>query len=196
MMHLTIDGIDVYLESMLQKSGRVCRNFNPPVDGSVSAQRTWEKEARDYLIREVFGVSTRLLHDGNGAPSIEGYPGHISISHCRNWVGLAVSSTPSIGIDIEHPRDTQLERVRERFVSPHDSPTLSLLHLWTAKEAVYKAAATPGLTLASINVTPSCATLPDGRVFHLYWHKLPTALLCVAMKDQARHKESNRQKID
>ncbi|MCC8175193.1 MAG: 4'-phosphopantetheinyl transferase superfamily protein [Bacteroidales bacterium] len=185
-MRLKIEDIDIYimpgrgrpdLHSPVDASPQ--QDGNRPAHGSTPSRRSREIALRDILVAEAFGPEAKLVHDEHGAPSIAGFNGHISITHSRDSVALAISPSQRIGIDIEHPRDTQLQRVKERFVSPKDSPILSLLHLWTAKEAVYKAAASPGLSLTDIVVTPQSATIPDGRQFNLCWHNIGDEMLCV-----------------
>lgn len=67
-----------------------------------------------------------------------------------------------IGVDSETARP-QLLRVAGKFINHTESayiPQLisTLLQAWTAKEAVYKAALTPGLGLTEITLTPDMRT--------------------------------------
>lgn len=121
--------------------------------------RTDEKRAVKQLINKVFGEAASLEHDSEGRPSVAGvdFPGMISITHSRASCLLAVTYRPdiSIGIDAETWRD-QLKRVASKFLTNeecaiYDTPALLLL-AWTTKEAVYKAARTPGLALKEINL--------------------------------------------
>lgn len=143
----------------------------------------------------------------SSAPSARARP--ISISHSPSTLALAVATTPSItiGIDVEAPRQ-QLERTASRYLSTDEKSRLAtlvdpaeridfLLRCWTAKEAVYKAARTPGLPLASIvtdrdfltatvSSSPSTesaapAAAATYRRYALTYHRLPTAeTLCIA----------------
>lgn len=137
----------------------------------------------------------------------------ISISHSSSTLALAVatSSSVTIGIDIEAPR-RQLERTASRFLSVDEKSRLAtlidpaeridfLLRCWTAKEAVYKAARTPGLPLAAIVtdrdfLTATVATSPSAesaataapcRRYALTYRRLPTAeTLCIASQHSNR----------
>ncbi len=128
---------------------------------------------------------------------MSGHPDlRISISHSTNHCLLAVGNSPhiNIGVDIESPRP-QLLRVAQRFLTPaeEDSANLCcdetlklglLLKYWTAKEAVYKAALTPGLALKEIHITPDFTSAQArGSKFSLFWHSLPAgetiALACL-----------------
>ncbi|MCC8036627.1 MAG: 4'-phosphopantetheinyl transferase superfamily protein [Bacteroidales bacterium] len=175
MTSLSIHDVEIHIQPIPPHE-----EARPASHGAAHSRREIEIEARNSLIKEAFGHDAQLLHDEHGSPSIQGFPGYISISHSRQAVALAIAHHP-IGIDIEEARNEQLERVRERFATPADSPTLSLLQQWTAKEAVFKAAGTPGLPLTDITVTPTSATTPDGRVYTLSWHQIGSNLLCLAL---------------
>lgn len=97
---------------------------------------------------------------------------HISVTHCRSLAAMALSHISEIGIDAEVWRP-QLHRVAHKYLAPSElskwatTPRLLLL-AWTIKEAVYKAARTPGLPLHSITLpdpefSPLVASTPDGR---------------------------------
>lgn len=142
--------------------------YMAPIEGS-------ERQTVAALARESLGAA--IGHYPDGAPFIVGREDTpISISHGAGRALLAVGEPGmKIGVDIESSsRDAQLRRVAPRFVGPSDHPSLSLLHLWTAKEAAYKALRTAGLPLTAIAVTPaSAAALP------IAWHPLPAALIAL-----------------
>ena len=124
----------------------------------------------------------------------------ISISHCKNFCIAAISKTGRpIGVDIENPR-AQLIRVKDRFLTDSEQkkleliinkragnsgntqrskPTLpdiylgELLRYWTIKEAVYKAALTPGLGLKEIE-TDSYGATARGERYGLFHLSLPS----------------------
>lgn len=143
-------------------------------------RRQAELDASAKMIMKAFGVEASLTHDEEGRPLVSGacFNGMISISHSVDQCVLAVtrSTEASIGIDTEVWRD-QLRRVAPKFLSAEEievytSPT-QLLLAWTTKEAVYKAACTPGLPLKEIKL-PIPAPLNDtftaeayNRTFHV-----------------------------
>lgn len=121
-----------------------------------ASRREAEREASLLLARRVAGLGAVIDHYPDGAPFIPGFGGHISLSHCRSLAAIALSSSPHIGIDAEIWRP-QLIRVAPKFLSPAELPfwsatPLRLLFAWTIKEAVYKAARTPGLPLHHISL--------------------------------------------
>ncbi|MBD5235485.1 MAG: 4'-phosphopantetheinyl transferase superfamily protein [Barnesiella sp.] len=109
---------------------------------------------------------TLLGHRDNGAPYLTGdngaLPIAISVSHCKSAACIALGAPGArFGIDIEEPTD-RLARIADKFLSNKEKSYISgdlLLHAWTIKEAVYKAADTPGLSLRDgIDIT---AITPD-----------------------------------
>ncbi|MBD5229266.1 MAG: 4'-phosphopantetheinyl transferase superfamily protein [Bacteroidales bacterium] len=107
-----------------------------------------------------------LGHRDNGAPYLTGdnsaLPVTISVSHCKSAACIALGAPGTrFGIDIEEPTD-RLARIADKFLSDKEKSYISgdlLLHAWTIKEAVYKAADTPGLSLRDgIDIT---AITPD-----------------------------------
>lgn len=176
-----------------------------PISDGAGSRRDREQEAVGTLIAEVFGPDTILAHTPEGAPFIVGHPDtKISISHSGSVCLLAVGQSPyinkspyiNIGVDIESPR-RQLLKVATRFLSagekrladaaPDEDTLLQiLLKLWTVKEAVYKAALTPGLPLAEITVAPTfTAATARGNEFSITFHPLPDGQqIAVACKER------------
>lgn len=128
------------------------------------------RQAVSELLRRRFGDGVRLVHDADGSPRLVGADAEISISHSRRYAALMVSTAGRCGVDIEEPRLEQLDRVRTKFLTPDElAAGVDLLSAWTAKEAVFKAAGTPGLGLSMIDTLsrPGFALIPDGRRFRL-----------------------------
>lgn len=107
--------------------------------------REAEREAENELIAEAFGGETKLSHRPDGSPTVDIAGVEISISHCRTCAVLAVADRP-VGVDVETDR-AQLQRVADRVMSADEVEYYSdsLVKAWTLKEALYKAALTPGL---------------------------------------------------
>ncbi|MDE7110390.1 MAG: 4'-phosphopantetheinyl transferase superfamily protein [Muribaculaceae bacterium] len=142
------------------------------------------RQAIGRLIATHVGENVRLDHDRDGAPLLVGSTLHISISHSRRFAAIMLNEKVRCGIDIEEPRLDQLERVRSKFLTPAElAAEVDLLSAWTAKEAVFKASATPGLGMSMIDTlsTPGLALLPDGRKFHLQTIVTPDYTLTTAL---------------
>ncbi|MCM1035121.1 MAG: 4'-phosphopantetheinyl transferase superfamily protein [Paludibacter sp.] len=107
-------------------------------------RRERERATEQHLLQEIFGVDVVLSHSSNGAPYIAGNSTHISISHSRHHLCIAVSTEKAIGIDIEELQE-RIMRLYTRFLSADEledlTPNVHNLTLcWCAKEAIYKIA--------------------------------------------------------
>lgn len=107
--------------------------------------------ARSNYDEFAFIEGATIGHYANGAPFLEvEMTANISISHCRTGACIAISrSAECFGIDIEDESE-KLLRVKEKFINKEEDAIIGdelLLTAWTIKEAVYKAALTPGLAL-------------------------------------------------
>lgn len=123
-----------------------------------SDKRACEMLAEVLLIHEITGNNTtELHHDEDGAPYINNYKAHISITHSDKIVCIAVSQSCPIGIDIETNVD-KIIKVRHKFLSNEElkyipESDISKNHMaWTAKEAVFKVARIKELSLKD-NIT-------------------------------------------
>ncbi len=144
------------------------------------------RQAVSGILRERFGDGVRLVHNDDGAPQLVGSQLEISISHSRRYAAVMLSDRGPCGVDIEEPRLDQLTRVRSKFLTPGEMTAgIDLLTAWTAKEAVFKAARTPGLGLSMIDThsTPGEALLPDGRRFRLQTEITPDYTITTALPD-------------
>lgn len=118
-----------------------------PLTGVTGNQRERERTLAHVLLCRLVGTENlRLEHNTHGAPYLPEYPDlHVSISHCRTAVAVAVSDTVAAGIDIESRRKTNPSLI-ERICTPDEQAALRLaddaemafLRLWTRKEAVLK----------------------------------------------------------
>ena len=119
-------------------------------DHERGTRRRRERQAVQRLL-EYFGFSeSAYRHSASGEPYIDDSELHISVSHSLGYAAMAVSLQPGIGVDIEQLRPAQLQHVAPRFLSEREQAEYStpdrLLWAWAAKEAIYKAAAIPGLS--------------------------------------------------
>ena len=94
------------------------------------------------------GESWRLLTGSNGAPLVESARGplHVSLSHTRGAVAVALSRRAAVGVDVEARRALREgARVIPATMSAREQAALaaadaqSFYRLWTRKEALLKA---------------------------------------------------------
>ena len=117
---------------------------------NITRQKEWL--ATRLLLKEALGDDVKISYTVSGRPFLIGSTQHISISHTRQYVLLALARGP-FGVDIE-VWDSRALRLQQKFLSPDEA---SLLHskeaekmavrLWSAKESCYKALDIPGLSL-------------------------------------------------
>lgn len=132
-----------------------------PIEADPDRTRTErERAAVSALIALFFGADTRIGHHDSGAPYLVGQENiSLTVSHSRDYAAVAFSAERIVGVDIEQWRE-QLVRVAPRVLSESEmafytaSPAL-LLRAWTMKEALYKAALTPGLDFRRDITLPS-----------------------------------------
>lgn len=160
----------------------------PVAPAARGEMRRAERAAVLSLLHRALGAEARLEHTPQGAPYVVGAP-PISVSHGAGVALLAVAARPglAIGVDVESDRP-QLQRVAGRFVTSADSPALTLLELWTAKEAAFKALAQDAgraLMLADITVAPRGAAVTAtacGLTAAITYHDIKNCLIAVALR--------------
>lgn len=82
-----------------------------------------------------------LKHHENGAPYLENSSKHISISHSKNYIAVAIHQT-AIGIDLECEKERTL-RLSKFFLNEEELRWIKnddkrCTMMWCAKEAIYK----------------------------------------------------------
>lgn len=153
--HIYIKNLPSEIDSLLP----LCdSDIQEKINNISSPRRQREIIASHLMIKEIFNNKVSINHNENGVPILNGANGYISISHSATEIVIAFNPNHRIGIDIENWRQ-QLINVKSRFLSQHeieiyDSPRL-LLQAWTIKEALYKVAQSPGISLDSDILLPS-----------------------------------------
>lgn len=116
------------------------RLYRTLLEGGCS--HTEQHEAGRALLRSVLGDAQvdRLEIAPGGRPYIPGGP-DFSISHCDGLVLLAVSDAGRVGCDAEplNRRIHNPEAIRKKLAPTAEEEHLTLLQLWTRREAIFKA---------------------------------------------------------
>lgn len=152
--HIYIKELPLEIEQLLL----LCNNdIRGKVSMCKSMRRKREIIVSHLMVKDILGNEAMIDHDINGAPILVGVDGYISISHSTTDIAIAINPNHCIGIDIETWRE-QLIKVKERFLSQKEiihyaSPQL-MLQAWTMKEALYKVAQSPGISLADDIMLP------------------------------------------
>lgn len=122
-----------------------------PIEADPGRTRTEREHAAvGAIIARFFGADAIVGHRDTGAPYLVGREDiSLTVSHSRDYAAIAFSTRRTVGVDIEQWRE-QLVRVAPRVLSESEMAVYGvssdlLLRAWTMKEALYKAALTPGL---------------------------------------------------
>ena len=112
-------------------------------DFSSNTTRQKEWLATRLLLKEALGDDVTISYTVSGRPFLIGSTQHISISHTRKYVLLALAQEP-FGVDIEVWGSRAL-RLQQKFLSPDEACLLHskeadeiAVRLWSAKESCYK----------------------------------------------------------
>lgn len=116
---------------------------------SEARKREW-LSAR-VLLKALCGEEKEIAYHPSGRPYLKDGSRHISISHTRGYVAVALHPFREVGVDIEQ-YGTRVKKVASRFIRPDEAPTMEkgdetyalLLH-WSAKEALFKLIGTDGV---------------------------------------------------
>lgn len=136
-----------------------------------SEGRIVEWTAVRVLLCSMMGRQIHIEYDEKGAPHLADYEGlHISISHTKGYVAIALSESHCVGIDveqIEHNSTPRVERVRSRFMRDDEmaETTIGMLLHWSAKETAFKAIGREGMDFKNeLRVSPFDETAYEGEM--------------------------------
>jgi 4'-phosphopantetheinyl transferase len=134
------------------------RRVATSIDASDAGRRTAAGVLLRCVVARVLGrrpqdvtVSRRCPHcaSPHGRPELPGTPLQVSVSHAGDRVGVAVSVSAPVGLDVEAARLRPLTRALLRRAltateqehvlgTPEDRRAREFLRAWTAKEAILK----------------------------------------------------------
>ncbi len=94
------------------------------------------------LMKELMGEEKEVYYNQSGKPFLTDKSYHISVSHTKGYVAVAVNQVKHIGLDIEQISE-KIRRVQSRLIagSEYIDKENELIHLllhWSAKEAMFK----------------------------------------------------------
>lgn len=154
------------------------------------------------LVKQVFGDNSRLSYTSDGAPYIDGFSGHISVSHTKSCVALAVHPTEIIGLDVEQ-KNNKILALQKKFMNEteteslhSENPLTGTTLIWSAKESLFKAMRTtdvdfrsqlhvvPVDTRNSSGITDACETHSPAPVrYKIYYRIFDEFILTTAIKN-------------
>lgn len=113
------------------------------VIGTIKSQsRVLEILAARLLIKRLTGEEKQVFYTTSGKPYLVDNSFHISVSHTKRYVAVALNKTKPVGLDIEQISE-KITRVRSRVIGANEyiDKNNELVHLllhWSAKEAMFK----------------------------------------------------------
>ena len=129
---------------------------HPNFDYINNERRKQEKLAIRVLLKTLLnGEERNIGYYSSGKPYFTDKKGHISISHTKGYVAVALHPTFEIGLDIEQYSD-RVRRISSKFIRSDEEPTIldaikskeiipsrlneiyALLLHWSAKETIFK----------------------------------------------------------
>jgi len=143
--------------------------------------RRVEWTAVRVLLYTVLDRQVHINYNDQGAPLLPGYEGlHISISHTKGYVAIALSENAPVGIDVEQierieekpnvfddkEKLPRVEKVRTRFMRNDEfaETTIGLLLHWSAKETLFKVLGREGVNfIDEMQVSPFDETQYEGE---------------------------------
>lgn len=125
--------------------------YLPRIRQMMTENRKREWLTVRVLLKALAGEEKEIAYTESGKPYLADRSYHISISHTKEYVAVALSKHHFVGIDIEYisPR---IQKIKDRFmsdeertgISPENEIVHSLLH-WSAKESMFKALNEPAV---------------------------------------------------
>ena len=116
-------GIWHLTESISELNSLINGRFEVSLTGISNPTRQKERLASRLLIEALCGKFQPVGYLTNGEPYFLDSNLHLSISHTKNYVAVAIAPC-RIGIDIEHPSDRVL-RITEKFLNQEELKTLA-----------------------------------------------------------------------
>lgn len=107
-----------------------------------SESRILEILAARVLIKELTGEEKEVYYNASGKPFLSDESYHISVSHTKGYVAVAINREKLVGLDIEQVSE-KIRRVQSRVIAENEYIDVEneLIHLllhWSAKEAMFK----------------------------------------------------------
>ena len=144
------------LLTFLPETRRV--SYEQALQSFISEHRKREWLSVRVLLYIILQADKQINYTSEGKPFLEDYSAHISISHTKGYVTVALSTVAPVGIDIEQ-YGKRVHRVYDRFVrsdeqiEPYQGDTTwSMLLHWSAKEALYKCLEEPDADLRKLRL--------------------------------------------
>ena len=118
-----------------------------------------DERRREFLswravVRQALGREVQIAYNELGAPILVGRAEHISVSHAKDLLVVALSKD-RVGVDIER-LDRRYQRILAKYLTAEEQQLSADPHFpaaaWCAKEAIYKWAGIRGLSFEEVQI--------------------------------------------
>ena len=167
----------------------------------TAEKRKQEWLAVRVLLKELCGAEKRIAYLPSGKPYLEDGSMHVSFSHTKGYVAVAIHPFKEVGIDIEQ-YGTRVQKVASRFIREDEQISIAsgdevyglLLH-WSAKETLFKLMKEEAVDFVKhLHILPfqtqesgtfqACEYRSgQGQQFHIHYHTHPDYVLTFASLD-------------
>ncbi len=149
--------------------------YLPFINQITTETRKQEWLATRILLKELLQEEKEIEYTNSGKPYLTDHSYHISISHTKGYVAVALCKDFPVGIDIEY-LSSRIKRIQNRFLNPEEisnvyknDEEISLLLHWSAKESVFKALEEENVDFKNhLHVTPFIPLLNALSSFHTF----------------------------
>ncbi len=163
----TADGTRILTGGLLGRWEDVLAQFPNPEQltneliSKKTEHRKLETLGSRFLLYLALGTQVHISYTLEGKPYLNDSNIHISISHSKDYVCVAIHPKHPIGIDLECI-GIKMARLRERFLNPQeladlqsDTEHLKAHIYWSGKESIYKVAGQVAVDFReSIHINP------------------------------------------
>ncbi len=188
-------------DELLQISGAKKNELEQIEKKTIKRQLEWITIR--LLLKQLLktGKKIEIVYDEFGKPRLNGIKKHISISHTKQFVAIAVHENKNIGVDLEivTPR---IEKIKHKFLSEKEKEWTNenysleqLFIIWGAKESVFKIYSEGGLDFKKmLDVKPfnysekgeTILTLKKNNVtcaYPIWWENLEGIMLVYSLEN-------------
>jgi 4'-phosphopantetheinyl transferase len=149
-------------------------------DNERLAEISNESKRREWLavrimLTNALGFWPRIRHLETGKPYLLNSPMHISISHTKEMTCALLSSSETLGIDVEHS-NRNIDGILKRFLNRTEQQKAMQASIekekmvyWCAKEAIFKAVNETGIDFSKqIEIVSIQPMAPFGKIAATY----------------------------
>lgn len=142
-----------------------------PEELSYAATFGSDERRREFLswravVRQALGREVQIAYNELGAPMLVGRAEHISVSHTRDLLVVALSKD-RVGVDIER-LDRGYRRILAKYLTAEEQQLSADPRFpaaaWCAKEAIYKWAGIEGLRFDEVEICSFTANRLTARI--------------------------------